>query len=130
MPWPVVAAIAMELLRRDQLETAMWMMVAFATCLRSSECRGPRRIGVIPPALGVSQDWSLLIVVAELAGRTKTGGHDDSVLLDGHGPDSLGKALQLPVEGPRKMTMWSFTDGDLTTAWDKTCRTCDIKAVP
>ena len=77
---------------------AINIMISVSGYLRPSE--DFKRINVLPPVAGVSEFWSLLLHPEEGLQRSKTGFHDDSILLDSpYLVGWIGLVLKVLTEG-------------------------------
>ena len=108
MNWPTVAAIATELIRAGRLQMAIWTLLSFTTYLRPTEMMRLRRKHIIPPIHGISSHWSVLVADAELNEVTKTGGSDESVVLDSKLTKFLDSPLNHLKAGPQESPLWDF----------------------
>ena len=84
VPWPLVAAAAVWLLRRKKIPEALALVLSFSGYLRPGEMISLRVMDLVaPPAYDNHRGhWSLLIRPASRGRSTKTGTFDDSLILD------------------------------------------------
>jgi integrase len=112
--WPLVAAICMSLLRRNKVDMAAWMVLAFGAYLRPSECMNLVRGNLVRPVNTITRRWTLL-VCAELEGlRSKTGTTDDSIVWDSPHLLWFDKVLETLNAGDQKAALWRFTYPEIT----------------
>ncbi|CAK0791939.1 unnamed protein product [Prorocentrum cordatum] len=105
LPWPMWAALALQLVRHGHRLAAIAVLVMVETYLRPSELLSPRRRSLLPPARGGLSKRSLLLFPgAKGIARSKTGDADDAVVMDSvrtHWLSYLPSRLSVGPEGVR-----------------------------
>ena len=85
IPWPMVAAAAVWLAKRNYMAEALGMIMQFSAYLRPGELSILRVMDLVPPPHKYTKGkthWSLLVKAEEVGVPTKTNTFDDSVILD------------------------------------------------
>ena len=82
MPWAFWTAVACHLSQRGFVLMAVLTLLLVDAYLRPCDAFPLRAGQLLPPAVGVSQHWALLLQPSEAGEVGKTGESDDTVILD------------------------------------------------
>lgn len=108
-PLKAWAATAVMLCLRGHPQMALYTLLLVSAYLRPSEGMALRRADFLPPTVGATGTWSILIAPSEIGATTKTGDSDDSILLDSRWLEWASPAWRLLCEGVPGSCVWSFT---------------------
>jgi len=114
LPWALVAAMTMHMMKRHQLHAAAAILLSFTAYLRPGEVLDLRKTDLVAP-MPRQEHWSLLLHPAERQERSKVGLADESILLDSPLLPWLGPALNR-LQTPNNFLL-SLTYYDLVQAW-------------
>ena len=109
-PWPLAfwAAIAWRLIVRQEIQMAIFLLMALSTYCRPHELMGLRRKGLLPPVRGISKFWGILLYPSYETERTKTGLADVSILLDSVWLRFLDPVYKVLNTGDPEEVIWTF----------------------
>ena len=112
LPWPMWAAVALQLMRHGHGLAAIAVLVMVEAYLRPSELLSLTRRSLLRPARGGLTKWSLLLFPsARGVARSKTGEADDTVVMDSARTPWIGYVLSRLADGPgdERVFPWDYS---------------------
>ncbi|CAK0879749.1 unnamed protein product [Prorocentrum cordatum] len=112
LPWPVWAALALQLMRMGFGLAAVAVLVMVEACLRPSELLSLQRRSLLPPARGGLTRWGLFLFPSRAGvARSKTGEADDTVVMDSTRTPWLDHVFEHLSQGPgeERIFPWDYS---------------------
>ena len=112
LPWPMWAALALQLVRQGHGRAAIAVIVMVEAYLRPSEMLALQRRSLLPPARGGLAKWSLhLFPSRTTVARSRTGEADDTVVMDSSRTPWLDHVLRHLSQGPpeERLFPWEYS---------------------
>ena len=131
-PWPAVMAIVGMLVLFQKPVEALCLLVHTLCYLRPGEATSLMTSHLVPglPVAGrVGVMWALLLHPTEGVKTSKTGEHDESMLLDSAGFEWMAQPLQeLLARRPRDGPLWPFSHDEYVEALHMAIKTLGLEA--
>ena len=128
--WPVIVAVAMDLIFRGLFPMGFWVVLAFSFYLRPSECMALQVASVTAPILGMCSFWSFNVASSDLGKVTKVGEFNHSVLFDQPGFEWVASASPHWVRSAVGGRLWHFGYRDLAHECAVSCGRLSVTMVP
>ncbi|CAK0838221.1 unnamed protein product, partial [Prorocentrum cordatum] len=112
LPWPMWAALALQLMRMGFGLAAVAVLVMVEAYLRPSELLSLQRRSLLPPARGGLARWSLLLFPSRTGvARSKTGEADDTVVMGSTRTPWLDHVFEHLSQGPgeERIFPWDYS---------------------
>lgn len=120
LPLSFWCAFAEKVILHGNLQMGVYTLVSLSAYLRPSEACGLCRRDLVPPAVGGSHCWSILVCPQERATVTKTGERDVSIALDSVWMAQwIAPVMETLKRGPPSEVMWNFGYNDYLEVFRK-----------
>jgi len=118
------------MVQRGHLQKAIFNLVQLSSYQRPGSLLKLRKIGLVKPTAGITQNWCLVTSLSETLDVSKTGAKDDSIILDSDYTQFLNPYLSQISKGKKSSMVWTFNYAEYLSVFHLCCKDLKINLVP
>ena len=128
---PVWAGILWRMIARGHRSKAIFGLLSLSTYCRPGQLLRLRKFCLVPPSIGITGVWCLLLSPSEFSETSKVGAQEDSVLLDSSYTQFLNPLLEEMASGEDQTErVWTFDYPEYLAVFKQATKDLGLNVVP